>query len=288
MKRAVPLVAVMMLASTAHAGPWTPEPGHGYVKLWAKYLLGVGYFAGDGGVDNYANYHELFLATYGDVGLVDGLALWWHSDLVRTFYLEDPRDDTLNAQVAPGDPAIGLRWRFYLGDRLALSLSAGVRAPLADDAPKGTVYERNAGDDGVFDVVGDLRVGSGVWSVPIQVDIGYAFDTWYVSGSVSYTVLAGGYDDRIGFTAEVGAPLRPKWTGRLRLSGVFSLRDGSAPRTESPSGYANGTSYMGIALELDYEWIPEWFLGVTLEGGAGYLRRQTGGPVISLSLSHTY
>ncbi len=59
-------------------------------------------------------------------------------------------------------------------------------------------------------------------------------------------------------------------------------------RTESPSGLANGTSYTGVALELDFEFREDFFFGVTLEGGAGVLRRQTGGPVVSLALSTAY
>lgn len=281
-------VAVLFaLPSTASAGPWTPEQGHGYAKIWAKYLLGFGYVDGEGDINNYANYHELFLSTYGDVGLVNGLAMFWHMDLVRGFFVDDPRSGDLQSEVAPGDPSLGFRWRFFQGDRVAMSLTVATRAPLASGGDRGPIFERGAGDDGVFDEVARVRVGTGVWAVPLRYDIGYAFDTWYISASLGYTYLSGDYDDRVGFSAEIGAPLGDKFTGRIRLSGVFSLPQGGV-RSESPSGMANGTTYTGVALELDYEFRENFFLGMTLEGGAGLLRRQTGGPVLSLAVSTLY
>jgi hypothetical protein len=47
MRSAVALVAVLAWPVGASAGPWTPEPGHGYGKVWVKWLYGFGYHAGD-------------------------------------------------------------------------------------------------------------------------------------------------------------------------------------------------------------------------------------------------
>ena len=76
-------VAVWAFPSIALAGPWAPEPGHGYAKLWLKYLYGFDFHAGDGNTYGYPSYHELFLATYVEVGLVDRLAMIVHADLAR-------------------------------------------------------------------------------------------------------------------------------------------------------------------------------------------------------------
>jgi hypothetical protein len=288
------LAFAMAMGSTGAAAQWTPEPGHGYVKIWAKWLLGFGYVDGEGDYNHYQSYNELFLATYGDVGIVDGLAFFWHTDIVRGFTLRDPIADEVRGHVTGGDPAVGLRWRFLLRDRLAMALTGSVRAPLIQrTGEQQVVYERNAGDDGVYDRVGGLRIGAGTWDLTTAVKVGYAFDTWFLGGSVGYQARLKGFDDRIVWSVEAGLTLSEKWGGTLRASGAHSITpirdDPDAPeRTESPSGIGNGVSYMGLAVELDYELLERWYLGLTIEGGLGFLRRQTGGPVTSLSLSTTY
>ncbi len=285
--------ALALSASSASA-QWTPQPGHGYVKIWAKWLLGFGYVDGDGDYNGYQNYHELFLATYGDVGIVDGLALFWHTDIVRGFTLRDPVADELRGHVTGGDPALGLRWRFLLRDRLAMALVGSVRAPLIQrTGERQVVYERHPGDDGVYDRVGGLRIGAGTWDLTAGLKVGYAFDTWFLGGSLAYQARLKGFDDRIVWSAEVGLTLNEKWGCTIRANGAHSMEPirpdpDDPPRSESPSGIGNGVSWMGFAVELDYELIDRWYLGLTIEGGLGFLRRQTGGPVTSLSLSTSY
>jgi len=285
---------IALSASTRASAQWTPEPGHGYVKVWAKWLLGFGYVDGEGDWNNYQNYNELFLATYGNVGLVDGLALFWHTDIVRGFTLRDPIAERVRGHVTTGDPSVGLRWRFLLRDRLAMALTGSVRAPLIQrTGEQQVVYERDPGDDGVYDRVGGLRIGAGTWDLTAGLEVGYAFDTWFLGGSVGYQARLKGFDDRILWSIEAGLTFNEKWGGTLRASGAHSfapIREDADPpeRTESPSGIGNGVSYMGLAVELDYELIERWYLGLTIEGGLGFLRRQTGGPVTSLSLSTTF
>ncbi|MAQ14138.1 MAG: hypothetical protein CMN30_04990 [Sandaracinus sp.] len=287
------LVLLGSTASGAHA-QWTPEPGHGYLKVWVKWLQGFQYVNAQGEHFAYQNYSEIFLATYGDVGLTDGLALFWHTDVVRSFMLRDPVEDRLRGHVTGGDPALGLRWRFLLRDRLAASLTGSVRAPLIQRTDeRQVVYERDPGSDGVYDRVGGLRIGAGTWDLTAGVKVGYAFDRWHLGGSVAYQARLKGFDDRILWSLEAGLTLSDRWGGTLRANGAhsFSPIRGDAddpPPADTPSGIGNGVSWMGMAVELDYEMKPTWYLGLTLEGGLGLLRSQTGGPVTSLSVSHVY
>ncbi len=76
--------------------------------------------------------------------------------------------------------------------------------------------------------------------------------------------------------------------GRLRASGSYALLNGTAERSNSPNGRGNGSSWTGIAVELDYRLTRAWYAGVTIEGGLGAIRRLSGGPVISLSISTQY
>ena len=290
MKRLATVAVALSLWITpaAEASPWAPERGHGYAKIWMKYLLGFGFVNNEGEANDYASYHELFIASYGQVGLGARVAFWWQSDLVRTFYLRDPANDARRAHVASGDPAVGLSWQFVARGRLAMSLNAGVRAPLAESEPVQTVLSRNPNDDGEFETLGELRVGEGAWSVSTTLEAGYAFDTWYIAASLGYAVRNRGYDDRLTWSAEVGLTFRPRLRGRLRLSGAHSLRFGTAERVNTPSGLGNGVSWAGASLEGEYEFVDDSFFGVSLEGGLGFLRSQTAGPVISLYVANQF
>lgn len=278
------LLGVLLPTTSAHAGAWVPEPGHGYVKLWTKYLFGFGYHRGDGTTDDFRGYHELFVATYGEVGLVDRLALTWHTDLVRVFLLEDARDGTRDTSVTVGDPALGLRLQLAQIDRLAMSVEVNVRAPLADDDPAGTVYGRDDGNP----AIAELRIGSGVWNVGAAYAVGYGFDTWYMQGSVGYVFLSDGWDDAIEGTLELGYTFSDTWSGRARATTHVSIDGGSAARSESPSGIANGTSYAGFALELERRFESGFYVGATLEGGLFYIRRQSGGPILAVNVARSW
>ena len=285
---ALAVVFCVLSSSSALASPWAPERGHGYAKLWMKYLLGFGFVDSEGDASDYASYHELFVASYGEVGLGAGFAFWWQSDLLRTFYLRDPTEGRRRAHAASGDPAAGVSWQFFASERLAMSLNVGVRAPLAEPDPVQTVYARNANESGEFEALGELRLGEGAWSVSTKVEVGYAFDTWYVAGSLGYAVRNRGYEDRFTWSVEAGLNFRPRLRGRLRLSGAHSLGNGSAPRANTPSGLGNGVSWAGASLEGEYEFADDSYVGVALEGGLGFLRSQTAGPVVSLYIANQF
>ena len=292
------LAALVLLAAAWGPAPasaqWTPEPGHGYVKVWVKWLLGFQYVNPEGQSLAYQNYHEVYLSTYGDIGLVDGLALFWHTDIVRTFALRDPIADRVRGHVTGGDPALGLRWRFFANDRLAAAFTGSVRAPLVQrTGERQVVYERDPGPDGVYDRVGALRIGAGAWDLTAGVKVGYALDRWHLGASVAYQARLQGFDDRMLWSLEAGLTFNEKWGGTLRANAAHSFSPiraspGDPPPADTPSGIGNGVSWMGMAVELDYELRRDWFLGLTLEGGLGYLRSQTGGPVTSLSIAHVY
>ncbi|MCA9583096.1 MAG: hypothetical protein KC416_14960, partial [Myxococcales bacterium] len=73
-----------------------------------------------------------------------------------------------------------------------------------------------------------------------------------------------------------------------RVTSLSPLKNGSARRDESPSGIGNGTSYIGFAMEFDYEFVERWYIGMTFEGGVANIRRQTGGPVLTAYLATTW
>ncbi|MEM6959828.1 MAG: hypothetical protein AAF645_29360, partial [Myxococcota bacterium] len=148
------LVAAALLPSaSASAGPWAPEQGHGYAKVWVKYLLGFGFSDSDGSFSNYQSYHELFVASYGELGLGRRVSLWWQTDLVRAFFLRDPNTGR-QSHAGIGDPALGLAYQLVQRASFALGVRGAVRVPFARDEPVQTVFERRRGGDGEFDAVG--------------------------------------------------------------------------------------------------------------------------------------
>lgn len=259
------------------ASPWSPQPGHGYFKIWSKWLAGFGYHDGQGNTRSYGPYHELFVAGYGEVGVAPGLAAWAHSDLGRFFLLGNPRTGRNRAHAAPGDPALGLRYQFLHQAGIAAAVELGARAPLANRQPVQTVYATSEGQP----AVGALRVGFGAWEIPFALSAGWSWRGGYAAASAGYRVRTNAYDDALTWSAETGSELGDRGRGRLRLTGVHNIRNGTAPRHQSPSGLGNGTSYVGVALEAEYAFSPGWYLGGTFEGGLAGIRRQTGGPVLS-------
>jgi hypothetical protein len=113
------------------------------------------------------------------------------------------------------------------------------------------------------------------------VSAGYAWDHFYLAGSVGYLLRTDGYDHAIAWTAE-GGGTTGRFGVRVRLTGRHPVDAESAPRHSSPSGIGNGTQYAGFAVESDYRIGERWFVGLTLEGGLFLIQRQAGGPVISV------
>lgn len=284
---ALVLGGLMLSPSVARAGPWTPEPGHGYAKIWLKYLFGFSFQDGQMQGHDYGGYHELVVSSYLEVGLAPRLALSLHAPIVRTFHLEDPRDGSYTSHLSPGDPTLSLRWQFLTIDRFVMSAELGVRAPFARPGPVQPFF----GTADTNPELGALQIGTGIWDVPLTLGAGYAWDAIYLAGSAGYIIRSDGYDHVLTWSAEGGATIDTTFGVRARVVGYHSLDvwfDESAPGHASPSGIGNGTNYIGFAVEMDYQFQPRYWVGATIEGGLGALARQTGGPVMTLYFAHRF
>lgn len=285
MTRWIPLVvalAVLVPAAGARASAWVPDPGDAYLKLWTKWLLGIGHHDRVGHVEPFGRYHEIFLSTYGEVGVFEGGAVFWHTDLLRAFSLEDPRpgEGGDGSHLGVGDPALGLRFRILQVGRCSMTTDLSVRAPLADADPVQDVYGTDAGNP----LLGRLRIGAGVWDVTARISGGYGWDRWYLAASAGFTSRSDDYDGVVLWTAEVGGRFTDRIGGRLRLTGHHAIRQGLAPYDDSPSGIGNGTTYTGAAVEVEYMFVPDWWVGGTIEGSARLVEveGQSGGPVTTI------
>lgn len=269
---------LLFVPSTAAAGPWTPEPGHGYAKLWSKWLYGLDYYDANGDSVDIGQYHELVVAGYAELGIGEGWAAYIHTDLLRYFKLEDPRTGESERHFAPGDPQIGIRWRFLKRGRFVVAFETAVRGPVAP-GERQDVFAAN-GDD---TPIGALRVGQGTWDFTYAFSAGYGWDRGYIAASSGFIYRFKDYDSVVTWSLEGGGQLVDRLNGRVRLTGYHSLTNGDpAKRHNSPSGLGSGTRYIGVAIEGDYEFVDDWFVGLVFEGAAGYVRRQMGGPVMNL------
>ncbi|HJK93944.1 MAG TPA: hypothetical protein RMH26_24610, partial [Polyangiaceae bacterium LLY-WYZ-15_(1-7)] len=263
---------------------WTPEPGHGYAKLWLRWHAGFAFHDASGDRLELPRYHELFVGAYADVGLADGLALFFRSDLLRTFHLEDPRSGDVARHLAPGDPSLGLRARVLLRDRWAMSLQASARAPLARSGEVQEVVR----DRAPYPVVGGLRRGAGVWHLQGMWNIGAAFERVFLGAALGYQWRGEGFEDRLLWNATLGATLSPRVGARLSLAGAHSLGFGSAPRASTPSGLGNGASWTTASLSADLRVAEGWYLGAALETALLGLRTKSRGLSLALSLGTQY
>ena len=276
-------LAFVSAPSIARAGPWTPEPGHGYLKLWVKEFCscGLGYIEPDGTMQPLGFYDEIFVSAYGEVGVVPGLAAWVHWPVMQTFLLEDPRPTIggIQDRTMVGDPTLGLRWRFLRVERFVAALEAGVRFPFAPGGVQQSVYSTSPGNPRI----GGLRIGTGVWDVPVSLAVGYAWSGFYLAASGGWVARSDDYDHVLTWTAEGGGTFQGGLSMRVRVTGWHALGNGDPTLYHSsPSGIGSGTNYVGFAIEMDYPIAPDWWFGGTIEGGLFALSRQAAGPVLTL------
>ncbi len=277
------VIGALTHAHSASAGPWTPEPGHGYAKLWISWLPGVGYHAGDGQTYDYGPYHELRIAGYAEMGLVDRVALTLHAPLLNTYVLTNPRSDDTEVHASLGDWALGVRWNFLKTGRLLTALDMGVRFPMASSRPIQDVYASSEG----MPQIGQLRAGPGVLDTWAALSMGLGFDGYYFTSLIGYTHRTDSFDDVLDWSIEFGVRYE-WWSGRIRILGHHPVDTGDALRTDSPNGANNGTRYIAFALENEIQVVEDWYIGLGFEGGIGAVSRQTGGIVLSSYVATKY
>lgn len=283
MRSASLALALAFLATPqfAAAGPWTPEPGAGYAKVQARWLLGIGWFGEPGDeVQFYGVYNEVFLGGfYAEVGLAPRLSVALQSDGVRLFFLQDPRDNSISGHASVGEPTLTVTLQPVQAGRFALSVAGFIRPPGAPNTPVAEVVAVT----GDMPVIGQLRIGTGVLEGGGTLSFGAGLGRLYLAGSVGGLARGGGWDSVFQWSAEFGLQIGMLRRNQLRVrfAGFHPLGNGTTPYHASPSGIGNGTAYTAFTLEME-RWLDENLaLGLSLAGGLAPVIRQTGGPVIT-------
>ena len=287
---AVCLVAAPALAS---AGPWTPAPGHGYLKVGLRALPGLGYsphpddpYFQDEVPTLYAPYLEAGAQTYVEVGIAPRLAATLSWEPIRTFLLYDPVDDKPRFFAAVGEPHLGARVQFAQMGRVALAAEGWFSIPIQSNDPVAPVYSIAEEPE----QIGELRIARGAMEGYGGLAAGLGFGRIYGAASFGVQKATVSWDTVLRWGFEVGGRVGRSGAaqGRIKIAGYHSLDDGTEPTHTSPSGLGNGTSYVGATLELDREIREGWYLSLSLAGGLGGLRRQTGGPVLGLAVARVW
>lgn len=282
------ILAILVLSigvnATSHAGPWTHQPGHGYAKIWTKYLLGLGYNDGGGKKVDYGSYHEVAVNIYGEIGLPHQMGLSLHWPLLQMFVVKNTRANQKVTYLAVGDPTLMFRWNFLRIKRFVLTAEVGARIPVAKANVATPLYGTTEGNPRF----GELRTGTGRFDVHGGFSLGYSWEGIYVAAMLNYAYRSGGYDDDLLWSVEAGFRFKPSWSIRARVTGRHPLPTGNRPRHNSPNGIGNGTSYIGMAAEIEYHLHRHWSLGLSFEGGLAFVRRQSRGPVASFYVATSW
>jgi hypothetical protein len=281
------LSATLASSTVAQAGPWTPAPGGGYLKVWGRWLLGMGYSDAKGDTRKVGEYHEVGLFAYAEVGLAEAFAITVHAPIWQAFLLEEMKPggggSGLTLHMPLGDPTLGYRLRLYQKGGFALALSNTLRIPLASDKAVQAVVDTDSGQS-----FGSLRLGSGTWDLSFALSTGYAWKKAFIAISAEYVIRGAGYDHDLRWSLGGGYTFLGRIGLRLRLAGKHPLPTGSLSPDDNPSGIGNQTNYTAFGLEVDYRFWKAWTLGLGLEGGLVAVRRQSRGPVISLSVATNF
>jgi hypothetical protein len=215
------------------------------------------------------------LGGYAEVAVAPHLALTVHTDGLRVFQNADGFGQPARFFASPGEPALGVRAQFPPLRTLVASLDGSVRIPVLGGSPVDTVRDRSG------QPIGELTVATGVAQASVGATFGLGLARLYLVWGGGIEVAGGGWDNAAQWQAEVGWGRAGRST-RIKLLGRHALGDGSAPYHTSPSGIGNGTSYVGFVIEIERVIAEGLSLGISLAGGLPGVRRQTGGPVLSV------
>ncbi|MCB9780086.1 MAG: hypothetical protein H6742_16085 [Alphaproteobacteria bacterium] len=210
------MLALILAASTASAGPWIKDPGHAYVK--AGYLR----FAADEYVDPSGRASPGGMASsayvghtvhlYGEVGVAPHLQLVANLPFVLS---RNTVGDVAYIQRGFGDAEVGVASGLVLADAWPVSLTLSAKLPLYDNgdlAPYGYVGERfPALGDGQVDLTAMAEAGRGFALGGFQgwaaIGSGYRHRTeWWLGDSTRPDRTIG---DGIPWRAQAG------WSPRL-------------------------------------------------------------------------
>jgi hypothetical protein len=252
------LIASVLLASqpkSAHAGPWTKDLGHFYVKLNEGFFFSDSFIDASGRTVTGTDYLGITTSVYFEVGLWKGLQI--QGLLPHTVGTNSFKDGTNTRRVGGSDMLLGLQAQIPVPIKLKLAARVEAKIPLYDIGKT-----TGTGLDNLFPALGDgqldmtiwLAFGGGIPKLPVYAwgEVGYRFRTEAFIGE-------GPSDDRsfvdsIAWLGQVGWTFYKRMIVLVNFIGVMAVK--SDPYTKSwitvgPALYL--PVYKGLAIEANVD-----------------------------------
>ena len=243
MTRAATILAVLLLADTAQAGPWLREPGHFYLNTGYARIATNKFFGPDFKVIHIVPYEQHLWTFYGEVGVAPWLTVTAEGVALRSASL-----DQLGSTLGVGDWRFGL-WTKLPVPRVKLAIAAIVGAPIGDAHPSAG---KGASADAAA-VARSLPTGDGEADVELKLSFGHSFGGARRWPLRHYLVVEAGYwlrtklHDAFTWRAELGTNLPWRFVDRfwvsLRLTGVESFAT-NAQAGQSATGLGDGVTFV--------------------------------------------
>jgi hypothetical protein len=231
MKRGLAMVvlALVLAAPAAQAGPWAQGRGHYYTKLSFQYLRAQEYAQPDGTIFPIPTFNSSELSFFGSFGLTDGLTLWANVPLLRSSDLADNPDE-LGQENGFGDLGFALQAQLGSKGPWVFAVRGSFQIPTGDETRSQGLQ---ATGSGVFESWGVLGAG-----------LSFAGGRGYGFAEAGYKYRGGGLRDAFVYTAQVG------WNAGNRATFMLNLR-GEEPFSHEP-GAGDLNSFVGVGDRVTY------------------------------------
>lgn len=226
---------------TAHAGPWTKQPGDAYIKVSESYFASDTFISSSGERVQGTDYLALTSALYFEAGLTPRLHLQGY--LPWSFTRNEVESlDTRYANAGFGDAQIGFQTT-PVAAALPYALRVNVKLPLYDVASiQGAERELfPALGDGQVDVTTWLSLGGSFWPTPLYVlgEVGWRHRTELFWGQGSELE----FKDGLALNGQLGYTIRERVLIALNLSGVYTFA-----QDEVTQSFLSVGPFLGVAL----------------------------------------
>jgi hypothetical protein len=242
-------LAILLVASTAQAGPWTKNPGQVYVKVGEGFFLSDSFRDGSGQlVTGQTEYLGATTSTYFEVGVLKGLHVWGY--LPYTIARNDFNDGSSFLIAGGGDALLGLQYTPPLPLPFPAALKLEAKVPFYDVADVLTNFP--AAGDGQLDLTFWLSAGGSLHPLPLFFfgEVGYRKRTEYYIGEGSSSEFL----DGVALFTSVGYTLFKRVTVALNMGGIIPFEEDTTTKgylTLGPALYV--PVWKGLAVEASFD-----------------------------------
>jgi len=239
-------VIVLLFSLTLNSlfgGAWTQKVNSGFYKLGLRYISATNYYNKDGNKTEIPKLTNVFVAFYGEYGIIDQLTVIANLSLLESTNIDDLKNNgniVLKGSSNSGisDSEMGLRYRIWQGEGSIISTELVLGIPIGNTENELEIY---TGDD-EFNQILKILYGQSFYPLPL-----------YLSAQFSFNNRTGGFSDEIRYATEIGFNFIPNMLLALKIHGVETLENGSDNVSGGSYGFhTNNQKYLAFGPELNY------------------------------------